>query len=300
MAMIKYQNFNFRPKSLEIIKQANHIINEYETQGYELTLRQLYYQFVARGIIPNSDREYKKLGSVVNNGRLAGLIDWEAITDRTRPSRGNNHWDSPQDIIEACANQFRIDTRADQDCYVEVWVEKDALLGIVEQICTKLDVPYFSCRGYVSQSSMWEAAQRFTREEESRETILIHLGDHDPSGVDMSRDIQSRLNMFGATVEVERIALLMDQIDKYNPPPNPAKITDSRCQGYIDNYGEESWELDALEPQVITELISDAVANYTHFARWEKQKKIQTNHRKDMKKVVADWPNIIAKIKRKI
>jgi hypothetical protein len=84
-----------------------------------------------------------------------------------------------------------LDTRRNQEYYIEVWIEKDALLGILETICKKLDVPYFSCRGYVSQSSMWEAAQRFR--ENDREGILLHLGDHDPSGIDMSRDIQERL-----------------------------------------------------------------------------------------------------------
>jgi hypothetical protein len=84
MPIIKYKDFNFRSASLSVIELANSIIAEYQAQGYDLTLRQLYYQFVARGIIPNSDAEYKKLGSVINDGRLAGLIDWDSITDRTR------------------------------------------------------------------------------------------------------------------------------------------------------------------------------------------------------------------------
>jgi hypothetical protein len=295
MPAIAYRNFNFRAKSLEIIKRANSIIAEYRGAGYDLTLRQLYYQFVARGIIPNSDAEYKKLGSVINDGRLAGMIDWESIVDRTRPSRGNAHWESPQEIITAIGSQFKIDTRADQDCYIEVWVEKDALIGVLERICTQLDVPYFSCRGYVSQSSMWEAAQRFIEQEENgRRTLLIHLGDHDPSGIDMSRDIRERLALFESRCDVFRAALTEEQINQYNPPPNPAKISDSRCAGYIEKYGKSSWELDALEPQVISELIEDNVALDTDEDKKDALVEIQKQHRVNILKVAKKWESVVS------
>lgn len=308
MPCIKYQDCNFRKKSLAIIEQANSIITEYQNAGYNLTLRQLYYQFVARDIILNSDKEYKKLGSVINDGRLAGLIDWDSITDRTRLSRGNTHWDSPQEIITAIGKQFKIDTRANQNYYIEVWVEKDALIGVLERICTQLDVPYFSCRGYVSQSSMWEAAQRFSNkqcydstetwiEKGSRKGLLIHLGDHDPSGIDMTRDIQERFNMFGAVVKVLRIALTQGQIDKYNPPPNPAKITDSRFTGYVEKYGESSWELDALEPQVISALIENVIADHTDEDKRDELLKIQDNHRENILKVAFKWESVVKKLK---
>ena len=107
---------------------------------------------------------------------------------------------------------------------------------------------------------MWSAAQRFKRQNREREgCFIIHLGDHDPSGIDMTRDIQERLWMFGADVEVKRVALTMNQVQTYNPPPNPAKITDSRASKYIDMFGDESWELDALEPQMLNQLITNEV-----------------------------------------
>lgn len=171
-----YQATNFRQKSLRIIDEANEIIEEYSAEGYDLTLRQLYYQFVARDIIPNRQSEYKKLGSVVNDARLAGLVDWNSIVDRTRSYEQNGHWNSPADIIASAARSYGIDTRADQDVYVEVWVEKDALVGVLERACSPLDVGYFSCRGYVSQSAMWAAANRFLCEHDS---VLLHLGDQD-------------------------------------------------------------------------------------------------------------------------
>ena len=262
MPNIQYKEINFRQSSLDLIKLVNQVIQEYQAQGYELTLRQAYYQLVARGYIPNNERSYKNIGNLINDGRLAGLIDWYAITDRTRNLRGNSHWDTPAEVIESEKYSYRLDKWEGQPNYVEVWVEKDALVDVVGQACRPLDVPFFSCRGYTSQSEMWAAAQRFIRRDDREQRIIIHLGDHDPSGIDMTRDIQERLEMFGADVMVKRVALTMEQIDFYTPPPNPAKLTDSRCWGYIQKFGNESWELDALEPKVITDLITEQVTMY--------------------------------------
>lgn len=262
MPNIQYKEINFRQSSLDLIKLVNQVIQEYQAQGYELTLRQAYYQLVARGYIPNNERSYKNIGNLINDGRLAGLIDWYAITDRTRKLRGNSHWDTPAEVIESAKYSYRLDKWEGQPNYVEVWVEKDALVDVVGQACRPLDVPFFSCRGYTSQSEMWAAAQRFIRRDDREQRIIIHLGDHDPSGIDMTRDIQERLEMFGADVIVKRVALTMEQIDFYTPPPNPAKLTDSRCWGYIQKFGNESWELDALEPNVITDLITEQVTMY--------------------------------------
>lgn len=270
----KYKEINFQSKSLGLIELVNSVIAEYDSQGYELTLRQVYYQLVARGYIPNNERSYKNLGNLINDGRLAGLIDWYAIVDRTRNLRGNSHWDEPQSVIESAKHSYMLDRWENQSNYVEVWVEKDALIGIVSQICRKLDVPHFSCRGYTSQSEMWVASQRFIRQDHKESRTIIHLGDHDPSGIDMTRDIQDRLDMFGADVYVKRVALTMEQIDTFNPPPNPTKLSDARATGYIAEYGHECWELDALEPKIITALIKDevtALADLSLFARVEHQ-----------------------------
>ena len=259
MPKIQYKEISFRQKSLDLIELINSVIDEYSAQGYELTLRQAYYQLVARGYIENNERSYKNIGSLINDGRLAGLIDWNSITDRTRNLRNRAHWDQPQDVIYSAKYSYLLDKWEGQPNYVEVWVEKDALIDIVGQACRPLDTPHFSCRGYTSQSEMWSAAQRFIRQKNREACYIIHLGDHDPSGIDMTRDIQERLEMFGADVYVKRVALTMNQVTTYNPPPNPAKITDSRCGKYIDQYGEESWELDALEPQMLVNLIRNEV-----------------------------------------
>lgn len=263
----KFDDFNFKPETKRIIDSANKIIREYQMDGYSLTLRQLYYQFVARDIIENSQKSYNRLGDIISNARLNGDLDWAAIEDRTRSLEGNVHWDNPAEIIDYYSRVYKIDTRIDQPNYIEVWVEKEALAGVVERICRKLDINFFACRGYVSQTAMYEASKRFISNENlGKNNIILHLGDHDPSGIDMTRDIRERLNdCFGAYVKVKRIALNMEQIEEFAPPPNPAKLSDSRCDGYMKKFGKMSWELDALEPNTLNELISSQVASYTDF-----------------------------------
>jgi hypothetical protein len=247
-----------------VIERTNAIITEYQAQGFDLTLRQVYYQHVARGFIPNTEANYKRLGSIINDARLAGLINWNAIQDRTRNLRSNPHWASPGDIIASAAYSYRRDLWANQSYRPEVWIEKDALVGVIAGVCNELDVPYFSCRGYTSQSEMWIAAQRLLYVPVGQSPVIYHLGDHDPSGIDMTRDITERLQMFlghhhDARMELHRLALNMDQVQHFQPPPNPAKTTDSRFASYIRLYGDESWELDALDPPVIVNLIRTAI-----------------------------------------
>lgn len=146
MSLIAYKTFNFRKETSNLICTANDIIEEYNAQGFNLTLRQLYYQFVARGLLENTEKSYKKVGPIINDARLGGLVDWLSIEDRTRSLRALSHWESPQEVVRACADQYRIDKWRDQALRVEVWIEKDALVDVIGGICNKLDVPYFSCR----------------------------------------------------------------------------------------------------------------------------------------------------------
>jgi len=294
-----YVDKNFSPGSLELIEKANEIIKEYQRQGFDLTLRQLYYQFVARDIIENSQKQYKRLGSVINDARLAGLVDWYAIEDRTRNLRALAHWDTPEDIIRAVSKQFRRDKWEDQPNSVEVWIEKDALVGLIAGVCNKNDVPFFSCRGYTSQSEMWRAAQRSitTRAaliKPAGTDYIIHLGDHDPSGIDMTRDIEDRMHVFGADrIKIIRIALNMDQVEEFDPPPNPAKLSDTRAQAYIEEYGDESWELDALNPPYIEKIIQEEIDKVRDDDIWKASLVIEEHQKQQLKAVYGAWGEVL-------
>lgn len=294
MPKICYIERKFARSSQEIIDRANAIIAEYTAQGYDLTLRQLYYQFVARDLIPNRDTEYKRLGSIINDARLAGLVDWDAIQDRTRNLQTLSHWETPEDIIRASVDQFQHDRWRGQEFRPEVWIEKDALLGVIQGVCEEFDVPYFSCRGYTSQSEMWSGGRRMGAWlGEGSSPVVLHLGDHDPSGIDMTRDIVDRLAMFAGGVEVKRLALNMDQVQQYGPPPNPAKTTDSRYIGYIGLHGDESWELDALEPAVLTALVREAVLALRDEAIYEEVREHEEEDKAHLSAISERWEDVV-------
>jgi len=314
MPMICYVEKRFNEVALEMIDKVNDLVDRYQAQGFDLTLRQIYYQFVAADLFPadrkfrmtdagkwvrdpegtiNAEPNYKWLGDIISEGRRAGLIDWEAIVDRTRHIRNPIAWDSPAALVAACADQYDVDRWKNQPFHVEVWVEKDALVGVIEQACEPWKCPYFSCRGYTSDSEIWSSAQRMKEihDDQDKRIVILHLGDHDPSGVDMSRDIQDRLCMFSGLdeeqLDVRRIALTMDQVKKVNPPPNPAKITDSRAKEYIRIHGKKSWELDALDPTFIAKLIEREMKKLINKSEWAAAEQRRDDGRETLNDVAA-------------
>ncbi len=270
MPKICYKEKRFGRANKALVALSNDIIEGYQDMNMSLTLRQLYYRLVAAGHIPNTVPSYNKLGRVITDARLAGMVDWLCIEDRERNVAEVSTWDSPKDILKGAANSYNSDKWEHQDSYIEVWVEKKALESVIAQACSEYEVPYLACKGYMSASEMWRAAQRFIGYEDNGQTVtIIHLGDHDPSGIDMTRDIQHRLWMFECDAKVRRIALNMDQIREFNPPPNPAKITDSRCNTYVDMFGVyDSWELDAIEPRAMIKMIEDIISEYVDNEVW--------------------------------
>lgn len=298
MPKICYIPKKFNAEHMSLISRTNQIITAYQAQGLDLTLRQVYYRMVAADVIPNTMQSYKRLGDIINDGRLAGLIDWRAIVDRTRNIRANSHWDDPSDIVRSCAYSYAIDKWEGQEYRPEVWVEKDALVGVVGKVCGEMDIPFFSCRGYTSSSELWSNAMRLKGLMDGGQTpIILHFGDHDPSGKDMTRDITDRMALFMGGVEVERMALNMNQIEEYDPPPNPAKITDSRAKAYIEEYGDDSWELDALEPTVIMGLIRDKVEELRDDALWQERVDAEAEARKVLEAASMNWDDVSEHIK---
>jgi len=288
---VSYLSKNLGQETRHRIDQATKIIDEYQSQGFTLTVRQIYYQFITRNWIANKKRSYKLIANALEKGRMNGLIDWRAIEDRTRFLRGNDNWESPPDFLQDTSHRYRLDSRADQTFRIEVWIEKDALIGIIGSICLELDVDYFSCRGYVSLSEMWRAARRYQYDED-RTCVILHLGDHDPSGLDMTRVIRDTLLTFGCTnIEVRRIALNMEQIEEYQPPPNFIKPLDTRSDKYVEMYGKESWELDALSPQVMVDLIKENVDRLTNKAKRQRRIELQEKQKAELQDVLESAAN---------
>lgn len=306
MSKIKYDHDSWGDKALkwmhgdvtglEAVAQANRILDDYSRQGYTLTLRQLYYQFVAQGLTSeNTQQAYKNLGKLVTKARNNGLIDWLAIEDRGRGISGLYLYEEDERaVLDGLEYGLNLDLWERQESYVEVWVEKDALSNVMDRACRKWHVPYLATKGYLSASEAWRAGQRFERKRaEGKNVIMIHLGDHDPEGIDMTRDNEERLVKYSQGVAtVTRIALTMAQVEEHNPPPNYAKASSSRFNGYVDNYGEECWELDALEPATLVDLIDSEIRKHVDMSIWQQTKDDEKHERRHLAAVYDHWEDI--------
>jgi hypothetical protein len=240
-------------------------------RGYDLSLRQLHYQLVGRGHV-NTKAAYESLGDLVANARMAGYIDWNSITDRTRVLQNKQylyHGELDINIIEAVKSRiercFSTQLWSKQPYYIEVWVEKDALIDVIGKAAKEAGTPYFACKGNPSVDALHDAAMRFKRMQEDEDKIcrVVYCGDHDPSGINIPRSIAGYMKEFRVDVTIERIALNLDQIRALNLPPNTAKEADKLYKRYVAEFGiKESWEIDALPPQYIHKLITDSVNTY--------------------------------------
>jgi hypothetical protein len=260
-----------------LIGAISEIIEKYSEKGIRMTLRQLYYQLVAADIIPNDDRCYKKLSTLLTDSRYIGIVDWEAIEDRVRVPKVPSEWDSIPDIVLSAISSFRLPRWERQEYYLELLTEKDALSSILAPIAHKWHVTFCINRGYTSATAIYDTFKRvYSEVKKGKKAVLLYLGDHDPSGLDMIRDIELRLQefcvikglQFNNDGYVKQIALTTEQVKKYSPPPNPAKITDPRAKLYIQRYGRKSWEVDALPPDTMISLVEKSIKNYIDIDRW--------------------------------
>lgn len=294
MPKICYKTKKFSKSSLELIDKANEIIDAFAEDGIDPTLRQVYYQFVSQNAISNTENEYHRLGGIISDARLAGLIDWDSITDRTRSVKRNSTWQNPGGIIKTCVNSYNIDMWVGQKHRPWCLIEKDALVGVFQTPCWDLDVPLLSCRGYLSQSEAWGTG-RAMRDQilQGLIPIILHFGDHDPAGLDMTRDLRERMSLFAEKpVELIRVALNRDQVDEYEPPPNPAKTTDRKFQKYQAEHGNYSWELDALSPTVLRDLLRGEVEKLIDENAKQKRIDLLAEHKQVLRHLSRNWERI--------
>lgn len=280
----------------ETVVAVNQVIRQY---SIPLTLRQIYYRLVAGGLIPNRRTAYNGLSAQLVKARAAGEVDERRIVDRSR-SVIDRAFDSPQDFFDAaistCRNRFFRRFWTTQETYVEAWVEKDALSQVLAGAVEGLNTIVAPSRGYSSFSYVKQALSRFDNnrgDANEDRVVILYLGDHDPSGLDMTRDLQTRFNNYGTDysfeVELKRVALNFDQVRQYNLLPAPTKITDSRAAGYMAQFGDDCWELDAIEPDVLVGLVQEAVeAEINDWDAWDEIKERDEKERGEIKLTIED------------
>lgn len=278
----------------ETVNAVNQVIRQYQMP---LTLRQIYYRLVAGGLIPNRRSAYNGLSAQLVKAREAGEVDERRIVDRSR-STIDRAFDSPQDFFEAvlytAENRFFRRFWTTQETYCEAWVEKDALSQVIAGAVEGLNTIVAPSRGYSSFSYIRDAVRRFEKNRgDADQVVILHLGDHDPSGLDMTRDLRERFVNYSYEydfrVQVKRVALTFDQVQERNLIPNPTKIQDPRAQGYIERYGNECWELDAIEPDELVEMVEQAVSDQvTDWEAWDELKDQDQRERDEIKAALED------------
>jgi len=278
----------------EVVPLVNQILNQYT---FSLTVRQIYYRLISDpyNLFPNTRSCYASFDRVLVKARERGDIDEKRIEDRTRQTIGGDYgWPDPDSFLNDVLDNFSSSWQdyqkeiwLSQQFKLEVWVEKDALAGVVNQAAKPYRVLVFPSRGYSSYTKMKDAIQRLSYYDD-KQRVILHLADHDPSGIDMTDDLIRRFKKYGGdSIRIERIALNFDQVKKFNLRPNPVKKADSRSSSYVMQYGHDCWELDALPPDELQNIVKRAIEKYIDPNAWQEKLEEIRKERKFLKRKIV-------------
>lgn len=246
----------------ELIQRILVLVREYQEQNIIQTLRGYYYDLLPS--IPNAIAVYKRIGKLVSDLRYAGLLDWSAMEDRARKVEIPLEFENLKERVDLAIHNFRLPRWSNQDKYIELVSEKDTMYSRLAPLTNKYHIPLCINRGYASSSVVYDLSKRLIENlEGGKEVVLLYVGDHDASGLDMIRDIEKRLTEFledgreyiEPNFKIVHVTLTKEQIKKYKLPPNPAKLSDTRAKAYIKEHGNISWEVDAMKPQIMREIV---------------------------------------------
>jgi hypothetical protein len=223
------------------------------------TVRQVFYQATVRGLVEKSEAGYGKVQRQLVDLRRAGRVPYASIADNTCWQRKPVTFDSPAEAVERTAASYRRAVWSELDSYPEVWLEKDALAGVLMPVTRRYDVPLMVSRGYASLSYLHEAASHMR--ELGKDVAILHFGDHDPSGRDAADKIEATLREFAPEVEIEfiRAAVTSEQIEDCRLPARPTKTTDTRSKTWT---GGDSVELDAIEANALRALCEEWIEEF--------------------------------------
>ena len=249
-----------------------------------MTVRQVFYQATVHGLVPKDEAKgYRVVQRRLVALRADGVVPYGWITDNARMVRGLNRYSSLEDFAAQSAQLYRRDYWARSDVRVEVWLEKDALAGVLYPVVvSEWGLDLFVTRGFASVSYL-EAAAEDARED-GRPTFVYVLTDLDPSGVDIARKIAEELPQRAPNVEmtVQRIAVTPEQVEAMRLPTRPTKQGDTRAKKFEARYGTASVELDAIPPSTLRQMVSDAIAEHADTAEHRRLKQIEVLERESL------------------
>lgn len=266
-------------RSLPLRSAISEVAEDYD----RFTIRQLFYQLVSRGVVEKSERAYKRVCDAAVQMRLAGTLPFSKVVDGHRSRRRVDAWDSARELLDDAAAVYRRDFWSGQSCRVEVWCEKDALTGVIQPVCDTYGVTYVATRGFPSLTLLYESGREMAQAKVLYR--VLYFGDHDASGCAIDANLAAELRRHGALVEVARIALEPDQIAAYALPTRLGKTTDTRHRRFVEMFGDSrSVELDALPPDVLTEMLVDSIEEWIDRAAWNRLQRTEKHERETLAK----------------
>lgn len=253
--------------SVRLIDAAASILE----QEHPMTIRQLFYRLVGTGQIDNTKQEYQRVSRLMTIARRDGRCEYGWIVDRSRPEYTPNVWENAAAYAEAIKRSYRRDCWQDQPCHIEVWTEKDAITSSIEPVTRELGVTVRVFRGFSSTTLANEIAETFS--EIDKDIHVFYLGDHDPSGIDIERDILDRVGDFSgglALFDIKRLAIHAADIQRFNLPTQKVKTKDRRHGGFLQHHGDKCVELDALPPNELRRRVREAIEVLIDREPWDR------------------------------
>lgn len=250
---------------------------------YPMTIRQLFYRLVSAGVIENNRNCYQMVSRFMTTARMDGRCSHDYITDRSRPEYRPQMFKDAKSYAEVVKRSYRKNYWASQPKHVEVWTEKDAIIGSIEELTDDLGITIRVGRGFFSTTKKNEISCLFQEIGRDKQILVLYLGDHDPSGIAIEKNLLRDIN---ANFCMDRLAIYHSDIQKFNLPPLRVKETDSRSASFVINHGEECVELDALPPNELRGRIEDAVHELTDQALWDCAIEIE----KEELASIESWP----------
>jgi hypothetical protein len=256
-------------------------------EDHPLSVRGVFYRVMSAGAVEKTEKAYAAFQREVLKLRRSGVLPYEWIADGTRWQVKQPSWDTAQDALDDAVSSYRRALWHNQDVYIEVWSEKDAIASIVSQITDKWDVPLMIARGFASESFLWSTANTIRNQAvDGREIVIYQLGDHDPSGLAAWEHVQTRLAEFAdVDIHFERLAVTVDQIRQYSLPTRPTKTTDSRAKNFVG----ESVEVDALTTSDLREIIEDAITAWIDPDLLRSTKMVEARELEGLRAMAAGW-----------
>lgn len=288
---IKYQK-----KTSDILEHVQKIIDSYEIP---LSVRQIFYRLVSMGVIKNTHNQYRRVSTIVTNGRYTGHIDWDKVIDDTRAVYKTADWNDINDAIKNTLEDYRRDRWGDSDYYIELWVEKRTMTNLFYSVTNSYDVRLVVGGGFNSATAIWEAFKRLAVKqfEDKKKIVILYFGDLDPSGWFMSNDVEKRLKEFDLNFTMERVILNYEHVQKYNLPKSYKVMVkyekeisnklekDPRSKFFYDSFGELfQVEFEAIDPGVVTEHIRDSIEKYLNKEDYQRIVEIEDIEKLEIRK----------------